>query len=298
MSEVIFIYNGSNTTILCSKNETMKEICLKFSLKIQKDLNGLLFLYGGEIINFDLTYNQVCNQIDKEQNKMNILVYSKNTTIIKNKKDNSIKYSKDIICHKCGEICRIKFENYKIQLYDCKNNHNSYILINNYDDTQKIDESKIKCGKCNKKKSESFNNLFYICGICNMNYCPLCSSVHNKEHKLIEYDNKNYLCNKHNEQFISYCENCIYNLCLQCELDHNNNHKIISYKNTYPNISNIKSKMNETKKIINLFNNEVDHIIDILSNIKNSINKYYEIEEKILNSFEINKRNYYYFSKY
>ena len=27
-------------------------------------------------------------------------------------------------------------------------------------------------------------------------------------------------------------------------------------------------------------------------NIKNSINKYYEINNKILNNFEINKRNY------
>ena len=133
--------------------------------------------------------------------------------------------------------------------------------------------------------------MFYVCGICNIYLCPLCSSIHNKQHKLIEFDNKNYICNKHNEQFISYCETK-YNLCLQCELEHNNNHKIISYKSIYPNIDNIKMKMKDIGNIINIFNNDINKIIDILSNIKNNINKYYEIIMKIINNFEINKRNY------
>ena len=120
--------------------------------------------------------------------------------------------------------------------------------------------------------------MFYLCGICNIYLCPLCSSIHNKLHKLIEFDNKNYICNKHNEQFISYCETK-YNLCLQCELEHNNNHKIISYKSIYPNIDIIKNKM---KDLGNIFNNDINKIIDILSNIKNNINKYYEINMKII----------------
>ena len=50
---------------------------------MQKGRNNLIFLYGGNKINLDLTFNQICNQIDKQRNKINILVYNKNTTIIK-----------------------------------------------------------------------------------------------------------------------------------------------------------------------------------------------------------------------
>ena len=175
---------------------------------------------------------------------------------------------------------------------ECKNNHESNISISEYDYTQKIDESKIKCSKCNKSKNESFNNLFYICGICKINLCPLCSSIHNKEHKLIEYDSKDYICNEHKEQFISYCDKCKLNLCLQCELEHNNNHKIITFKSIYPNINIISNEVKEIENIINEFNNNINNIIDILTNTKNNINKYHEISKKILVNFDINKRNY------
>ena len=40
-----------------------------------------------------------------------------------------------------------------------------------------------------KKKNESYNSKFYICGTCNIFCCPLCSSIHTKEHKLIDYEN-------------------------------------------------------------------------------------------------------------
>ena len=289
MSEVIFNYNGINTTILCSRNQTTKEIFLNYCLKIQKDINDLIFLYGGNEINLNLTLDQISNQLDIPNNKINILVYNKNTTI---KNNNNIKESKDQICPKCGECCRIKIDNYKIRLFHCKNNHDNNISISEYDYTQKIDESRIKCNKCNKTKNESFNNLFYICGICNIKLCPLCSSIHNKEHKLIEYDSKNYLCIKHKEQFISYCEICKLNLCLQCELEHNNNHKIITFKSIYPNINIISNKMKEIENIIDEFNNDINNIIDILTNTKNTINKYHEINKKILANFDINERNY------
>ena len=128
MSEVIFIYNDINTIILCSGDEKMKEICLKYCFKIQKDINNLIFLYGGTKINLDLTFNQICSQIDKQRKKINILVYNKNSTIIQNPNSN-IKEPKDIVCPQCGEICRIKFENYKIKFFDCKNNHKNYKLL-------------------------------------------------------------------------------------------------------------------------------------------------------------------------
>lgn len=286
MSQVNFIYNGIHTTILCSTNETMKEIATRYTIKIQKNLDDLIFLFGGVELSLNLKYNQICGQ----QKKINILVYDKHSTIINIK--NKLKLSKDIICPECGEICLIIFKDYKIKLYGCKNNHKKYTSMNDYEETQKIDESKIFCNICKKKKSESYNNKFFICGKCNVNCCPLCSSIHAKEHILIDYENKNYLCIKHNEQFISYCDICKYNLCLQCELEHNNSHKIIPYKSIYPNLSDIKNKLKNIENIIIAFNDDINKIIDILNKIKNNINEYYEINYKILNSFEINKRNY------
>jgi hypothetical protein len=222
MEEVNFNYNGINTIIQCLKDDYIKDICIKFTSKIQIDLNNLIFVYGGELLNIELKYNEII----KNKERMNILVYDKNSTYI-NKNERIIK-SKDIICLKCGEICRIKIINYKIKINECKNNHEyNNILLNEFDNTQNINECKIICNNCNNNKSKTYNNKFYICGECNINLCPICKSKHNKEHKIIDYDNKNYICNKHNELYISYCEKCKNNLCMQCEIEHNNSHKII-----------------------------------------------------------------------
>ena len=53
----------------------------------------------------------------------------------------------------------------------------------------------------------------FLCLKCNMNLCPLCKSLHDKTHSIINYDNKNYICNKHNEKFVKYCEECKIDLC-------------------------------------------------------------------------------------
>ena len=49
-----------------------------------------------------------------------------------------------------------------------------------------------------------------------MNLCPLCKLMHDKSHSIINYDNKNYICNKHNEIFLRYCDDCNKDLCLRC----------------------------------------------------------------------------------
>ena len=62
------------------------------------------------------------------------------------------------------------------------------------------------CDICNNNnKGKTYNNIFYICGACQKNICPLCKDKYNKEHAIIDYDNKNNICNKHNEQYSLYC---------------------------------------------------------------------------------------------
>ena len=52
----------------------------------------------------------------------------------------------------------------------------------------------------------NYNNEMYICNGCDILLCPLCKNNHNKEHNIINYELKNYICNKHNESFIAYCK--------------------------------------------------------------------------------------------
>ncbi len=86
---------------------------------------------------------------------------------------------------------------------------NKNIRLNEYIDKQNIYMIKIKCDICKgKNKSETFENEFFNCSEFNKNLCPLCLSTHDKTHTIINYDNKNYLCNKHEEKFTRYCEEC------------------------------------------------------------------------------------------
>ena len=96
--------NGVGTIIQCLKDDKMKDICNKFVSKIQSNINKLYFLYGSNKLNLELTFNELANEIDRERNKMNILVYE--NKIVKN--DGIIK-SKDIISPKSGENCLIDF---------------------------------------------------------------------------------------------------------------------------------------------------------------------------------------------
>ena len=108
-AKVIFIYEGREVIIQCIKDEKMKDICQKYVNKINKDINSLVYLYGGNQLNFNLNYNEQANIIDKERNIMKVLVYDNN----------------EYICNKCGEKIKIKKE--KID--------NIILSINNMNDT-------------------------------------------------------------------------------------------------------------------------------------------------------------------
>ena len=104
------------------------------------------------------------------------------------------------------------------------------IKFEEFSNKQNIGLSEIKWDKCNIiSKSNTFNNEFFICNECKMNLCPLCKSAHDKSHFIIKYDDKNYICNKHNETFVKYCYNCKKDLCFSCLKEHKS-HKIKSYE--------------------------------------------------------------------
>ena len=267
MAEVDFIYKGNIINIQCNSNDKMKDIFQKFIIKAQINNNQLLYyLYQGYKINEDLTFEQLISSNDKEYNKIKILVNIINEN---DNKINSLIKSKYIICSKCKENIRFKIEDYKILLYECKNGHEiNNILLDEYENTQYIDISKIKCEQCLiKNKSETYNNEFYRCCNCNKNLCPLCKSNHDKNHNIINYDIKNYICEKHNESFVEYCNDCKIDICLSCENEHIN-HNTTHYKNIMKDMNKIKNEMNEYKKEIDIFINDINDIINKLNKIK------------------------------
>ncbi len=54
-ANVIFNFEGVDVTVQCSKEEQMKDICQKYVNKIDKNINSLIFLYGGNQLNFNLS---------------------------------------------------------------------------------------------------------------------------------------------------------------------------------------------------------------------------------------------------
>ena len=44
MAEVIFVYKGNKTIIECLREDKISDICLKFTSKIQININNLIFL--------------------------------------------------------------------------------------------------------------------------------------------------------------------------------------------------------------------------------------------------------------
>ena len=98
-ANVIFTLDGIDVTIQCSQDEKMKDICQRYATKIETNLNSLLFLYGGNKLNYELSFKDQANSIDKNNNIMNVLVYRTENDELK--------------CPKCGEKIHLNTE--KIQ---------------------------------------------------------------------------------------------------------------------------------------------------------------------------------------
>ena len=285
MSQVEFICNDQITIIQCNENEKMKDIIKKYAIKTQQNLDKVIFLYGGNQTNIDfleLTFDEVASSEDKIRKKMSILVNKEE----ENEDFTNLQKSKNIICPECKENIRMNMKNYKISLFDCKNKHRKdNILLNQFESTQYIDESKIICEKCKTNKSLTFENNFFICITCKIYICPLCKTKHDKEHDIIDYALKNYICFCHNENYNSYCNVCKQDICLYCEKDHAN-HTLISFGGIIPDKKDLNEKLNTFRNKINEFKDDIKEIMTTLNNLMDNLDIYFDIYEKMINNFE------------
>ena len=290
MATAEFNYKGKVTSILCSENEKMEEICKRFATKIQTDITNLIFLYSGNTINLHNSLSQIMNNIDKQRKVVSILVNTINT-ITKTKTITNLIKSDIPICPECSETIKFDVKNYQIYLSECRNGHSKFLPINEYEKTQYIDLNKIICKSCGTNKNKVYDNKMYMCYTCNSVLCPLCKNNHDKKHAVVNYDFKNFLCERHYESYNSYCSYCKVNLCLRCQKYHQEQN-IISFGNIFPEKDELLVKLEETKKVIDVFKKDIKEIIKKLNTVKENIEILYDIYYKMITKFDSRKRNY------
>ena len=82
-------------------------------------------------------------------------------------------------------------------------------------------------------------------------YCNFHSKKHDKnnpkKHLQVEYDQKNYFCDKYFQKFVKYCFKCRKNLCQECSVEHKN-HSIKDYDSMSPIVQEIKSGLDKIKE--------------------------------------------------
>ena len=76
MVEISFIFRTIPLTIKSTINENFSNIFTNFALKIGHNVNDLIFIYSGGLIDPQKTFNEVANDYDKKEGKMSVLVYS------------------------------------------------------------------------------------------------------------------------------------------------------------------------------------------------------------------------------
>ena len=125
MAEIDFIFEGTTITIQCNKNQRMKDICDKLSTKIDNDINSLIFLYGGKLLNLDKMYNEIT-----KVNKIAILVYKlENEAYYKREKILNDKVIDNILS--LNNNVSVSLIELKIQVKNMMNN-SSYLKNINY----------------------------------------------------------------------------------------------------------------------------------------------------------------------
>ena len=74
-AKVVFTLDGVDLVIQCLISDKMRDICQRFGMKVEKNINSLVFLYGGSIINLDLTFESQASSMDKINKVMKVLNY-------------------------------------------------------------------------------------------------------------------------------------------------------------------------------------------------------------------------------
>ena len=131
MINIEFDYNKEITIIQAKTKDKFKDVINKYIQKSFLDLNFLSFLTNDKEINPENEVEKIMNEKNKEYKYLRVIVQV-------------IDKSKEIICPECQEPCKLRINNFKLELFDCKNKHvHNNINIKDFPLTQKINNSKI-----------------------------------------------------------------------------------------------------------------------------------------------------------
>ena len=160
--------------------------------------------------------------------------------------------------------------------------------------------SDIKCStpgcKSNQKNDKSES---YYCLNCSKltrttkSFCKACKLAHHTDHVNVNFDEKNYYCKSHFQQYLKYCFNCKKNICEKCESEHQN-HLFKSYKFMTPNedeLNKLKDSLKEISKKIRDLKVIVDHLIYCLNGTLRLIQDYYDIANDVIYKYEKFNKN-------
>ena len=103
--------------------------------------------------------------------------------------------------------------------------------------------------------------------------CPLCKSKHDKNHLIINYEDKNYICKKHNETFIKYCETCKEDICILCQSEHFN-HNIFDFTKILINKDELLKSSEALKDVIDKFKYKTDIIKETINKMLSMLDIY------------------------
>ena len=210
-------------------------------------------------------------------------------------------------CQKCNGLLNITINplNFSIE-YECefdKQHHNTNIFFKTFERFYLKEKEILKCSKCNLNLE---NSELFKCEICKCIYCCTCSiediKKNGHEKELYKYQIKK--CMKHNMSFNTYCLSCKKNLCLYCIKEENihENHEIKNYIEIMPssnNIKNLKSKIKEKLKYVNILIEKIDkwkkEIIRKTEELKQNLRDEISLFEKIIFNYNYSFPNYTYY---
>ena len=308
--KVIFIYKDEKIEFTFNNNNLIQNAFSSFVNKINRNIDEFEFFYKGEkITNFD---NKTLSEFNNEYSIINISVSEKNEVIEKIINEKSkLKISEHIICPKCKSMSEININNFKISITNCNNNHSMPgLYLNDFVNTQYIEESRIICQECKKSLNDliTSNNELLICN-CGIIICQSCFKIHKEENEKLQKDNlkkhisldykdKDYFCLEHYTIYNGFCQKCKKNICNKCERKHNK-HRINMFKKISPNdifIEKLKNMYKDLIKKIKTFNEELTMLMRLLNNISNNIQNdlkmFLKISNNIINDFDFTKKNY------
>ena len=289
MVDIDFDLNQSHTVVQANLTDLFQDVINKYFQKTLLEPESAAFIANGKEVNPSASVQSHMNKLDKDKKKLKVLV---NMIESNEAPEEVITESEEIICPQCREHCRIAFEDFKIKLYECPNKHERKdINVSDFADTQKVNQSKIVCQQCNfKNKGNCPKNEFYRCLTCSKNICLLCKSNHDRKHNIIEYEQRNYICQTHKEPLIKYCNNCKANICFDCE--GHEEHESIFLGDLKPNLEDKKKVLNEMKTVIDSINSKIKEAINILNEFSNFMKKFYDISNTIVTNYNAKSRNY------